>query len=319
MSTDAIEVYDGPGPLTPAQVVQQVGRIQEVMDAVMRDGEHYGRIPGCGDRPALLQPGAQVLALTFRLAPSFEIDERFMDGGHREYLTKCSLTSINTGQVVGSGAGSCSTMESKYRYRNVSDYTILDDPIPNDAKERKAEYRKQGFGMKKVDGVWFWVKYTDAGKTENPDIADTYNTVLKMSLKRAFVGAVLNTLAASDMFTQDIEDLPDFQHEPSHQLQPEPPAATPPADTPAAAPLASKKALTELRKLTSERLSRTEADLLKTVKKRYGHETIEALTAAECEEITAAFTAIADKKRDEVVADLTGGEGSADDPEEIPF
>ena len=45
------------------------------------------------------------------------------------------------------------------------------------------------------------------GKVENPDIADIYNTVKKMAKKRAFVDAMLTATAASDCFTQDIEEM----------------------------------------------------------------------------------------------------------------
>ena len=44
----------------------------------------------------------------------------------------------------------------------------------------------------------------------NEDLADQYNTVLKMANKRSLVAAVLNSTAASDIFTQDIEDMPQF-------------------------------------------------------------------------------------------------------------
>ena len=29
------------------------------MGAAMKDGEHFGKIPGCGDKPTLLKPGAE--------------------------------------------------------------------------------------------------------------------------------------------------------------------------------------------------------------------------------------------------------------------
>ena len=45
-----------------------------------------------------------------------------------------------------------------------------------------------------------------AGRVENSDLADTYNTVLKMAKKRALVDATLTATAASDIFTQDLED-----------------------------------------------------------------------------------------------------------------
>ena len=54
----------------------------------------------------------------------------------------------------------------------------------------------------------------NGGKAENPDIADTYNTVLKMAKKRAHVDAIITVTAASDIFTQDVEDLLPEQPQP---------------------------------------------------------------------------------------------------------
>jgi hypothetical protein len=44
---------------------------------------------------------------------------------------------------------------------------------------------------------------------ENPDLADQWNTVIKMACKRALVAGALNATGASDVFTQDVEDQPD--------------------------------------------------------------------------------------------------------------
>ena len=60
----------------------------------------------------------------------------------------------------------------------------------------------------------------DSTQQENPDIADTYNTVLKMACKRALVAAVLNTLAVSDLFTQDVEDLGSYAIDFNRPTQP---------------------------------------------------------------------------------------------------
>lgn len=46
------------------------------------------------------------------------------------------------------------------------------------------------------------------GRVEHDNPADYYNTCLKMGKKRAFVDALLTCTAASDIFTQDIEDEP---------------------------------------------------------------------------------------------------------------
>jgi hypothetical protein len=210
-------VLTGSGSLTEtndqmvARVAARVVAVNQIYKRILTPttdgvGGDYGLIPGCGNKPTLLKPGAEKLLMAFRVAPTFKMDVREFDGGHREITTTGTLTGPG-GEVLGEGVGSCSTMESKYRYRNVADYEVQDCDIPKDSKEKKAEYRKKGFGMKQIDGQWRWVKYLDVQKTENPDIADQYNTVLKMSKKRALIDAVLTVFGASDIFTQDVEDL----------------------------------------------------------------------------------------------------------------
>ena len=97
--------------MTPDTMVRQISLIQHVMEKVMKDGEHYGVIPGCGKKPSLLKAGAEKLSLTFRLAPSYTITQTDLNGGHREYYVKCSLTHIPTGKTFGEGVGACSTMK----------------------------------------------------------------------------------------------------------------------------------------------------------------------------------------------------------------
>ena len=104
-------------PLTVEQVLTHVVLIQKIMSAAMKEGEHYGRIPGCGDKPTLLKPGAEKLCLTFRLAPTYNVEEHQLERGHREYRVTATLTSITTQVLIGQGVGSCSTMEGKYRFR----------------------------------------------------------------------------------------------------------------------------------------------------------------------------------------------------------
>ncbi len=186
--------------MSTAAVLAQVAQVQDIMHKVMREGEHYGTIPGT-DKPALLKAGAEKLSFTFRLLPKYRVTARDLPGNHREYEIICELWH-ESGVFAGEGVGNCSTMESKYRWRPAWEDT--GDTIPTDAKERKPEYRAQGFGMKKVGGEWKWVRYLPE-RQENPDIADTYNTVLKMAKKRAHVDAAITACAASDIFTQDVE------------------------------------------------------------------------------------------------------------------
>lgn len=195
--------------LTARDIRSQVNLVQEVMGGIMKEHTHYDKIPGCGDKPTLLQPGAQVLALTFQLAPEYRITRDDLGNGHREYSIICDLISRQSGLKVGSGVGSCSTMESKFRYRT-GEVVYTGKKVPQeywDDRDVKLIGGK-GYSVKKNPESGQWEIVRQGEKVENTDIADTYNTVLKMGKKRAFVDAVLNTTAASDMFTQDIEDLP---------------------------------------------------------------------------------------------------------------
>lgn len=183
-------------------VINQIALIQQVQKKVMKPGEHYGTIPGCGDKPTLLKPGAEKLGFTFRLAPEFEVNVVDWSGGHREYQIKCRLRHIPTGTIVGEGVGTCTTMEGKYRYR-----------WDNTGKAVPAEYwntkDKDLLGgpfnaTRKIDGKWYVFQ-----RVEHDNPADYYNTCEKMAKKRAHVDAILTATAASDIFTQDIEDMPE--------------------------------------------------------------------------------------------------------------
>jgi hypothetical protein len=106
------------GEMTVEAVIERKRRIGAVMSAVMKEGEHYGRIPGCGPKPTLFKAGAEILAMTFGFAPTFRIERADLAGGHREYQVICTLTHIASGAVVSEGVGCSSSMESKHRWRH---------------------------------------------------------------------------------------------------------------------------------------------------------------------------------------------------------
>ena len=162
--------------MTVQQVLGQVALIQQIMGAAMKDGEHYGKIPGCGDKPTLLKPGAEKLCLTFRLAPTYDVDERTLDRGHREYRVQCTLSSILTGAFIGQGVGICSTMEAKYRFRQGA-AEPTDKPVPRaywdvrgeDPAKAQELIGGKGFTVKKVDGKgWMIAKGGEKVETRQP-------------------------------------------------------------------------------------------------------------------------------------------------------
>lgn len=205
-----IIVANNDSRMSVADTVDQVQQIQQLMKEVMITGEHFGVIPGCGNKPSLLQPGAQKLALMFGFAAKYEIEKTIEVNGHREYEVTCELVSRNTQTIVGQGVGVCTTMEGKFRYRSEN----TGKPVPSDYWDTRdrAMLGGAGFSPRKIKGQWYIHHQVDH---DNP--ADYYNTVKKMAKKRAFVDAVLTATAAADIFTQDIEDMPEvFNSEETH-------------------------------------------------------------------------------------------------------
>lgn len=189
MSQTAVAVY-GERSLTAADVRAQVNLIQDVMRSVMYDGTHYGKIPGT-QSVSLYKAGAEKLMATFRLAAKPEVEDLSADG-EVHYRVTVNLLSAG-GQFLGAGIGECSSREDKYAWRGMICQEEFDATPENRRRVKFAKYQGRVEQKKQI-------------RTNPSDVA---NTILKMAKKRAQVDAVITVTAASDIFTQDIEDLPD--------------------------------------------------------------------------------------------------------------
>jgi hypothetical protein len=244
MSTDVAR-YE-PAPIAIAhersieELLAQANKIKQAMEQAMEVDQHYGIIPGAR-KPSLWKPGAEKLCLLFRLDPQYHSEPVAPDaggGGHLTVKSVCTLWHIPTGQRFGSGEASCSTRESKYAYRQAG------RKCPVCGKEAiirgKAEWgggwlcfkKREGCGAKFKEGDTA-IESQETGRVANEDLADSYNTVLKMANKRALVAGILNVTAASDVFTQDLEDFArEEADEPPAPVR-KAPARRAPAPTPA--------------------------------------------------------------------------------------
>jgi len=174
-----------------AEIRERVNLVQEVMRGIMKLNTHYGTIPGT-PKPTLYKPGAEVLCVTFRIAPIYRILDLSTD-----LVARFRVTCIGQHQVsdimLGEGVGECSSAEEKYKWRAAVCAEEFDLTPETMRRLKFAKYK--GNVEKKVQ--------------VRTEAADLSNTVLKMACKRAMIAMTLNVTAASDIFTQDIEDLPE--------------------------------------------------------------------------------------------------------------
>jgi len=222
------------GPGEPGQIMQQLPvslvrqrreAIVELMKAAMAEDVDFGVIPGC-KKPSLYQPGAQKLLNLFQLDPEFEnMADSVLQPDFILHSYKCTLYHAPSGTRIASGVGSCNSREEKYGKRSVK------RTCPKCGEEQiiegKPEYgggflcwkKKGGCGAKFLEGDPAIVDQAE-GKVANENIWEQENTIRKMAQKRSLIAATLNATGASDIFTQDVEDMAEFQGGVSGDPQP---------------------------------------------------------------------------------------------------
>ena len=185
----------------------------------MTEGTDYGVIPGTKTR-TLFKPGAEKLTQLFRCIARFRIEEKIenWDTGLFYYRFSCQIvTQAEQYRVVAEGVGSCSTFESRYRWRTADrtcpacgNAAICRSKFPP-RNQPQAEpgwycFAKRGGCGANFDADDSAISSQPTGRVQNPDLIDQVNTVLKMAKKRALVDAAIALARCSDIFTQDMED-----------------------------------------------------------------------------------------------------------------
>lgn len=222
----AVELIDGStGEIVALQSTQQWkgaairglearNEREAIVAQILRQGHDFGTIPGCGDKPALLKPGAEKIADALGLYPDYEELDKIQDFNAKIwfYRYRCRLRQRGSDAVMSTGIGSCNSEAAKYKFRDGQ--RLCPDCGKAAIIKGREEYgggwlcfsKKGGCGMKFGDNDK-QITEQQTGQIENPDLASLVNTVDKMAQKSAFVAACLN-LGFSEQFTQDIDDNP---------------------------------------------------------------------------------------------------------------
>lgn len=150
--------------------------LNKFISSQMRRESDFGVIPGT-QKATLFKPGAEKLANLFQLGSRIVKQEKDIDhkNNFAMFSTTVEIFHIPSGKTISQCEGVCNSFEKKYKSRKIYEYNKL-------TKRRE-----------------------EVGEEQTP-IGDVLNTLNKMSLKRAYVGAVIMATGASDFFTQDLDD-----------------------------------------------------------------------------------------------------------------
>lgn len=207
MSTQAIEVSQH-GQLQTQQdwygadqVLKRVRAVQQLMEAVMKKDTHYGVIPGT-KKPTLYKAGSEQILAMFRLAVDPVIEDLSTDDECRIRVL-CRLTDIH-GRFMGAGIGEASSSESKYKWRRIASKGEWDYFQKNFPDRTRIKFFSYFQNNKRMEGQEEQIR---------AEIPDVRNTILKMAKKRAQIDSTLTVTGCSDMFEQDLEDMPEETRE----------------------------------------------------------------------------------------------------------
>ena len=164
--------------LTAEELIQQSKKILQIKEKAMSEDVHYGIIPGC-KKPSLWKAGAERLCKAFRLEPQFETTSR--DDPNRTISWR-KYSYDERKEIEGTTMGYVE-YDSRCTLVHIPTGEVWAKNVSASSNNFEKRYRSLS-------------PY------------DVKNTLEKMSEKRSLVAAVLIATAASDIFTQDLEDLP---------------------------------------------------------------------------------------------------------------
>jgi len=133
----------------------------------------FGSVRGV-PQPFLHEPGASKITNAFKTYPQHRILFQVIDAenGLITFIIEAELMSRETGSVMATGVGACSTLEGKYGSRWISERDL--DELGLAKEGLRTRYRE-------ARGGDTYIQY----KVPNPDWGDLINTILSMAAKRA--------------------------------------------------------------------------------------------------------------------------------------
>lgn len=188
--------------ILPAQAIKQrQNAIWQLMADSMEKDVDYGPAFGTS-KNTLLKPGSEKILSMFQLAVDPLVEDLCpLDSGdpYAEFRVRVHVSLKTSGnRFAGKGVGECSSWEEKYKWRkavNHLEWVYMQQQNPS--------YVRIKFGVDRQSKKDYQIEQI---RVPTADIA---NTVIKIAKKRSQVDATLTATAASAIFSQDLEDMPE--------------------------------------------------------------------------------------------------------------
>ncbi len=116
--------------------MQKIAQFQTVVQKTLKKDHDYGIIPGTGNKPTLLKPGAEKILMLMGLTSEYDVIEKVQDydGGFFAFTVKCTLS---RGDIkVTEGVGHANTRERRYTSGKQQDPYTLANTVLKMAKKR---------------------------------------------------------------------------------------------------------------------------------------------------------------------------------------
>ncbi len=249
--TEAVIISQGgfQAVMKPEDALLRKQELAEFVKSTMQEKVDFDVLPGT-EKPTLLQPGADKLCNYYGLTSETEVTQRVVDhaNDYIQFDYTCCIFWHRPGadgsfykQLIAKREGSCNSKEVKYRWRFVKEedltasqrelkeagklekqgrpdwvieFKLKENPelqAKCAAEKWKMEPRKSAKTGKFFN--WYLNPHSVMWRVPNDAVFDLLNTIMKMSQKRAYVAATIAATKAHDLFTQDIEDMAEFNRE----------------------------------------------------------------------------------------------------------
>lgn len=182
----ALTIMEGIDNQAMVSSINKIKAFQGVIKNQFTEKHDYGIIPGTGNKPVLLKPGAEKICMLMGLATEFEVTDstRDFEKGFFQYQIRCKL--LKNRDVITEGLGSANTKERKFIKQ---DPFTMDNTILKMAKKRAL-----------IDAVLLVASLSDVFTQDIDDLTDLSGNIPGERQQVFDDEAVISTAQAKRMF-----------------------------------------------------------------------------------------------------------------------